>query len=198
MTRRSRTLWKALTAKNSVQFRPAQLTVEQLEARCLLNSSPIQHLIYVVKENRTFDQVFGSLGQGNGDPSLNLFGEESAPNQRALQRTFLTLVTVELDPPLNPHAGRATGDHRAVARSGERIARRRPGISTAASRGRRSGWTTARRPNCSSKNSPTAWSWTGFGWRILACCITATPSFLPTLSRFYFNADLSFDRVEIG
>jgi YVTN family beta-propeller protein len=75
--------------------------VEQLELRNLLSSSvmplapgdpsPIQHVIYVVKENRTFDQVFGSLGQGNGDPSLNLFGEESAPNQRALARRFVTL-----------------------------------------------------------------------------------------------------------
>ena len=36
--------------------------------------SPIQHVIYVVKENRTYDQVFGSLGKGNGDPTLNLFG----------------------------------------------------------------------------------------------------------------------------
>ena len=53
--------------------------------------SPIQHVIYVVKENRTFDQVLGSLGKGNGDPSLNLFGEESAPNQRALSRRFVTL-----------------------------------------------------------------------------------------------------------
>jgi YVTN family beta-propeller protein len=53
--------------------------------------SPIQHIIYVVKENRTFDQVFGSLGKGNGDPSLNLFGDESAPNQRALQSRFVTL-----------------------------------------------------------------------------------------------------------
>jgi YVTN family beta-propeller protein len=68
--------------------------VEQLEARCLLSAStstPIQHIFYVVKENRTYDQVFGSLSQGNGDPSLNLFGDESAPNQRALQQTFLTL-----------------------------------------------------------------------------------------------------------
>jgi YVTN family beta-propeller protein len=84
--------------------------VEQLEERCVLSttsltlalagdpaahpasgSNPIQHIIYVVKENRTFDQVFGSLGQGNGDPSLDLFGDESAPNQRALQRQFLTL-----------------------------------------------------------------------------------------------------------
>ena len=53
--------------------------------------SPIKHVIYVVKENRTFDQVFGSLGKGNGDPSLNLFGDESAPNIRNLARRFVTL-----------------------------------------------------------------------------------------------------------
>ncbi|WP_307621286.1 beta-propeller fold lactonase family protein [Streptomyces sp. V3I7] len=53
--------------------------------------TPIKHVIYVVKENRTYDQEFGSLGKGNGDPSLNLFGEESAPNARALQRRFVTL-----------------------------------------------------------------------------------------------------------
>jgi YVTN family beta-propeller protein len=55
------------------------------------DASPIKHLIYVVKENRTYDQVFGSLGKGNGDPSLNLFGDESAPNSRALERQFVTL-----------------------------------------------------------------------------------------------------------
>jgi YVTN family beta-propeller protein len=54
-------------------------------------STPIKHLIYVVKENRTFDQEFGSLGKGNGDPSLNLFGDESVPNARELQRRFVTL-----------------------------------------------------------------------------------------------------------
>jgi DNA-binding beta-propeller fold protein YncE len=53
--------------------------------------SPIKHVIYVIKENRTFDQVFGSLGKGNGDPSLNLFGDESAPNSRTLEREFVTL-----------------------------------------------------------------------------------------------------------
>jgi YVTN family beta-propeller protein len=53
--------------------------------------SPIQHLIYIVKENRTYDQVLGSLGKGNGDPSLNLFGPESAPNGRALESQFVTL-----------------------------------------------------------------------------------------------------------
>ncbi|MBV8993456.1 MAG: bifunctional YncE family protein/alkaline phosphatase family protein [Pseudonocardiales bacterium] len=53
--------------------------------------SPIQHVIYVVKENRTYDQEFGSLGKGNGDPTLNLFGDESAPNSRTLERQYVTL-----------------------------------------------------------------------------------------------------------
>jgi YVTN family beta-propeller protein len=53
--------------------------------------SSIQHVIYVVKENRTYDQEFGSLGKGNGDPSLNLFGLESAPNARTLESDYVTL-----------------------------------------------------------------------------------------------------------
>ena len=55
------------------------------------DASPIKHVIYVIKENRTYDQVLGSLGKGNGDPTLNLFGDESAPNQRALAKQFVTL-----------------------------------------------------------------------------------------------------------
>jgi len=55
------------------------------------DASPIKHVIYIIKENRTYDQVFGSLGKGNGDPALNLFGDESATNIRALARKFVTL-----------------------------------------------------------------------------------------------------------
>lgn len=54
-------------------------------------NQPIKHVIYIVKENRTYDQEFGSLGKGNGDPQLNLFGDESATNSRALERNFVTL-----------------------------------------------------------------------------------------------------------
>jgi DNA-binding beta-propeller fold protein YncE len=53
--------------------------------------SPIQHVIYIVKENRTYDQVFGDLGKGNGDPSLVVFGPGSTPNQRKLAREFVLL-----------------------------------------------------------------------------------------------------------
>ena len=51
----------------------------------------IKHVIYVIKENRTFDQVFGDLGKGNGDPALTLFKDDSAPNHRELARRFVTL-----------------------------------------------------------------------------------------------------------
>ena len=48
----------------------------------------IRHVIYVVKENRTYDQVLGDLGRGDGAPSLTLFRESSAPNHRELARRF--------------------------------------------------------------------------------------------------------------
>ena len=52
-------------------------------------SSPIKHVIYIVKENRTYDQVFGDLKEGNGDPSLVLFSEDSSVNHRKLAREFV-------------------------------------------------------------------------------------------------------------
>lgn len=51
--------------------------------------SPIQHVLYIVKENRTYDQVLGDLGKGNGDPSLTLFDEKAAPNHHKLAREFV-------------------------------------------------------------------------------------------------------------
>jgi YVTN family beta-propeller protein len=51
----------------------------------------IKHVIYIVKENRTYDQVLGDLGRGNGDPTLTLFGAEVTPNEHALAKTFVTL-----------------------------------------------------------------------------------------------------------
>lgn len=52
----------------------------------------IQHVIYVVKENRTFDQILGDLDNGaNADARLNVFGEAITPNLHALARNFVTL-----------------------------------------------------------------------------------------------------------
>jgi len=51
--------------------------------------SPIEHVIYIVKENRTYDQVFGAIGKGNSDPDLCLFNESVAPNHYKLARQFV-------------------------------------------------------------------------------------------------------------
>jgi len=51
--------------------------------------TPIEHVIYIVKENRTYDQVLGDMKEGNGDASLVLFGEEITPNQHKLAREFV-------------------------------------------------------------------------------------------------------------
>ena len=50
--------------------------------------SPIKHVIYIVREDRSYDQELGSLGTGNGDAALDLFADRSAPNTRHLARTF--------------------------------------------------------------------------------------------------------------
>ncbi len=61
------------------------------------DASPIKHVIYVVKENRTYDQVLGDMKEGNGDASLCLFGEDVTPNQHALAREFVLLDNFYVD-----------------------------------------------------------------------------------------------------
>ncbi len=51
--------------------------------------SVIQHVVYIIKENRTYDQVFGDLPQGEGDPSLCIFGRKVTPNQHKLVEEFV-------------------------------------------------------------------------------------------------------------
>jgi DNA-binding beta-propeller fold protein YncE len=55
------------------------------------DSSPIKHCIYIIKENRTYDQVFGDMKEGNGDPNLCLFDEKITPNHHKLVRQFVLL-----------------------------------------------------------------------------------------------------------
>ncbi len=53
--------------------------------------SVFKHVIYIIKENRTYDQVFGDIKEGNGDPGLCIFGEKISPNQHKLVRDFVLL-----------------------------------------------------------------------------------------------------------
>jgi YVTN family beta-propeller protein len=61
------------------------------------DSSPIKHVFYVIRENRTYDQVLGDLPNANGDPLLTLFGEDVTPNAHALAKTFTTFDNFYVD-----------------------------------------------------------------------------------------------------
>ncbi|MBN1293886.1 MAG: beta-propeller fold lactonase family protein [Candidatus Latescibacteria bacterium] len=59
--------------------------------------SLIKHVIYILKENRTYDQVLGDLSQGNGDPSICLFDRDVTPNHHALAEEFVLLDNFYVD-----------------------------------------------------------------------------------------------------
>ena len=53
--------------------------------------SVFKHVVYVIKENRTYDQLLGDMKEGNGDPSLTIYGEDVTPNHHAIARDFTLL-----------------------------------------------------------------------------------------------------------
>jgi phospholipase C len=59
--------------------------------------SPIKYVFYVIKENRTYDQVMGDVKNGNGDTSLVLFGEKITPNHHKLAAEFVLLDNFYVD-----------------------------------------------------------------------------------------------------
>ena len=61
------------------------------------DQGPIKYVFYVIKENRTYDQVLGDMKEGNGDSRLVLFGENVTPNQHALAKEFVLLDNFYVD-----------------------------------------------------------------------------------------------------
>ncbi len=85
---------------------PYNLSVEQQPRNAEANNpvpavagakSPIKHVFYVIKENRTYDQVLGDMPEGNGDSSLCIFPENITPNHHALAREFVLLDNFYVD-----------------------------------------------------------------------------------------------------
>ena len=61
------------------------------------DASPIKHVLYIIKENRTYDQVFGDVKEGNGSPELCLFPEAITPNHHKLAKEFVLLDNIYVD-----------------------------------------------------------------------------------------------------
>jgi DNA-binding beta-propeller fold protein YncE len=77
-------------------YRDEMLTKAEIKGESVVPSevgkgSPIKHVLYVIMENRTYDQVFGDIPKGNGDPSLVLFGRDVTPNRHAIAEQFVLL-----------------------------------------------------------------------------------------------------------
>jgi DNA-binding beta-propeller fold protein YncE len=64
------------------------MSAKQQHIRFRNGGHPIKHIIYIIKENRTYDQVLGDLGVGDGDSSLTLYGKDVTPNQHKLALQF--------------------------------------------------------------------------------------------------------------
>ena len=65
-----------------------RLKTEAVTMRFRSGQNPIKHVIYIIRENRTYDQVLGDLDIGNGDRSLTMYGEDVTPNGHKLARQF--------------------------------------------------------------------------------------------------------------
>ncbi len=86
----------ALTVRAYANRKPAARGDSPARASAVIpakpgDPSPIRHVVYVIRENRTYDQVLGDLPQGNGDPSLTIFGRDVTPNAHALAEEFVLL-----------------------------------------------------------------------------------------------------------
>ena len=75
---------REVKAANSPQFEPAGGVSN-------LPSLGIQHVFFIIKENRTYDQVFGDIPKGNGDPKLVFYGRDITPNHHALAEQYVLL-----------------------------------------------------------------------------------------------------------
>ena len=74
-------LTRRVEESNLLHSSPGQIQFAQ-------NSNPIRHVIYIIKENRTYDQVLGDLKVGDGDPSLTIYGTDVTPNEHKLALQF--------------------------------------------------------------------------------------------------------------
>jgi hypothetical protein len=88
----------AVAENNRIATARQRLSTDQASAAAPLpvpmragDPSLIEHVVYIIKENRTYDQLFGDLPRGNGDPSLVMFGEDVTANHHKLATEFVLL-----------------------------------------------------------------------------------------------------------
>jgi DNA-binding beta-propeller fold protein YncE len=91
LERYTRIVYRVTPYTDDTRLAPAAAPSGSPIPRRVGDPSPIKHVFYIIRENRTYDQILGDLDRGNGDPGLALFGEDTTPNAHALAREFVAL-----------------------------------------------------------------------------------------------------------
>ena len=97
LRRYTNTVYRVTPYNDSTRLTPASAPADTAIPRRVGDASPIKHVFYVIRENRTYDQILGDLDRGNGDPTLALFGDNVTPNAHALAKEFVTLDNFYVD-----------------------------------------------------------------------------------------------------
>jgi len=97
LQRYTRSVYNLTAYSDITRLAPAQAPAQSPIPARVGAVSPIKYVFYVIRENRTYDQILGDLGRGNGDPTLTLFGDDVTPNAHALARAFVTFDNFYVD-----------------------------------------------------------------------------------------------------
>ncbi len=84
----TKTVYELTPYSDAFRLTPARAPENSPIPQKVGEASPVKHVFYIIRENRTYDQVFGDIPEGNGDPNLCLFGEKVTPNAHALTREY--------------------------------------------------------------------------------------------------------------
>jgi DNA-binding beta-propeller fold protein YncE len=91
---------------DAIRLAPANAPIGSAIPAKVGGASPIKHVFYIIRENRTYDQILGDVAQGNGAPQMTIFGPDITPNAHALSQTFVLFDNfyVDADVSYNGHA----------------------------------------------------------------------------------------------
>ena len=93
----TRKVYAVTPYSDSIRLTPANVPLGSPIPQTVGGSSPIKYVFYIIRENRTYDQILGDMPQGNGDPALTLFGRSVTANAHALADSFVLFDNFYVD-----------------------------------------------------------------------------------------------------
>jgi hypothetical protein len=93
----TRKVYAVTPYSDAIRTTPVNIPIGSPIPRSVGASSPVKYVFYIIRENRTYDQILGDVAQGNGDPALTLFGRSVTANAHALADNFVLFDNFYVD-----------------------------------------------------------------------------------------------------